>query len=143
MDLTISNTRGTRVYNEGILQHVLKFLLTLCDTAFYSDQTYWKRLMGKVVLETVIITDKPDQPPEGPPEGAPEATGSMSRIEWVMKCFPRLWRGARITMMRVLSRMFAADHGFQVELGECHAGILRTYTHSITQPTSLHTTIPL
>lgn len=116
MDLTISNTRATRVYNEGILQHVLRFLLTLCDTPFHGDETYWKRKMGKVVLEMEVMQGKPDHPPEG----EPEVTDGMTRIEWVMNFLPRLWRGARVTMMRILSRMFAADRDFQLELGECH-----------------------
>lgn len=115
MDLTISNSRAIRVYNESTLQHVLRFLLELCDTPFHGDETYWKRLMGQVVFETSAMKEKPDHPIEG--EAVAE---DVTRIEWVMKCFPRLWRGARVTMMRILSRMFAADHDFQMRLGESH-----------------------
>jgi hypothetical protein len=115
MDLTISNSRAIRVYNESTMQHVLRFLLELCDTPLHGDETYWKRAMGQVVFELSPIKEKPDHQTD-----EDTTTELVTRIEWVMKCFPRLWRGARVATMRILSRIFAADPDFQLNLGESH-----------------------
>lgn len=115
MDLTTSNSRAIRVCNESTMQHVLRFLLDLCDTSFHGDETYWKRLMGQVIFEESAIKEKPDHPVDGLSDA-----GVITRIEWIMRCFPRLWRGARVATMRILSRLFAADRDFQLRLGACH-----------------------
>ncbi|KAJ9110841.1 hypothetical protein QFC19_001350 [Naganishia cerealis] len=125
MDLTISNTRASRVYNECLLQCALGLLLELCDTSHKGDETYWCRLMGEIIVKQPSqMPDPPDHPIEPTPHD--DEYARLTHLEWTMRCFPRLWRGARITLVRILSKLFAvAGQQFRNDLAHQFA---RNYT---------------